>query len=109
MPPVFIVVCNNTATSRLVYEWIAGFERPGEDDEPEVKHRGHLSLFQNYDQHHQRLPRPNTQLIDSEQLESGEALDPAFRDMAGPEIAQFKRDLVERTGDAKAAEQITDE
>ena len=29
--------------------------------------------------------------------------------MAGPEIAQFKRDLVERTGDAKAAEQITDE
>ena len=54
-------------------------------------------------------PRPNTLLIDSEQLESGEALDPAFRDMAGPEIAQFKRDLVERTGDAKAAEQITDE
>ncbi|WP_205216042.1 hypothetical protein [Acidibrevibacterium fodinaquatile] len=37
-----------------------------------------------------RIPRPNTQLIDSEQLESGEALDPAFRDMAGPEIAQFK-------------------
>jgi type III restriction enzyme len=109
VPPVFIVVCNNTATSRLVYEWIAGFERPGEDDEPEVKHRGHLALFQNYDQHHQRLARPNTLLIDSEQLESGEALDPAFRDMAGPEITQFKRDLVERTGDAKAAEQITDE
>ena len=32
VPPVFIVVCNNTATSKLVYEWIAGFERnaPGE-------------------------------------------------------------------------------
>ena len=58
MPPVFIVVCNNTATSLLVYEWIAGFERPGEDDEPEVKHRGHLSLFQNYDQHHQRPHAP---------------------------------------------------
>ncbi len=24
VPPVFIVVCNNTATSKLVYEWIAG-------------------------------------------------------------------------------------
>ena len=23
-PPVFIVVCNNTATSKLVYEWISG-------------------------------------------------------------------------------------
>jgi type III restriction enzyme len=27
VPPVFIVVCQNTAISRLVYEWIAGFER----------------------------------------------------------------------------------
>ncbi len=27
MPPVFIVVCNNTAVSKLVYEWISGFER----------------------------------------------------------------------------------
>ena len=27
VPPVFIVVCNNTAISKLVYEWIAGFER----------------------------------------------------------------------------------
>jgi type III restriction enzyme len=25
VPPVFIVVCQNTAVSRLVYEWIAGF------------------------------------------------------------------------------------
>ena len=109
VPPVFIVVCNNTATSKLVYEWIAGWERPDEHGELQVKHQGHLALFRNYDQHSQRLPRPNTLLIDSEQLESGEALDPAFRDMAGPEIAQFKRDLIERTGDAHAAEKITDE
>ena len=26
-PPVFIVVCNNTATSKLVYDYIAGFAR----------------------------------------------------------------------------------
>jgi type III restriction enzyme len=28
-PPVFIVVCNNTATSKLVFDWIAGWERKG--------------------------------------------------------------------------------
>jgi type III restriction enzyme len=27
VPPVFIVVCNNTATSKLVYEYISGFTR----------------------------------------------------------------------------------
>ena len=27
LPPVFIVVCNNTSTSRLVYEWISGWQR----------------------------------------------------------------------------------
>ena len=27
VPPVFIVVCQNTAISKLVFEWIAGFER----------------------------------------------------------------------------------
>lgn len=109
VPPVFIVVCNNTSTSRLVYEWIAGFERAGEDGEPEVKHRGHLALFQNYDEHHQRLGRPNTLLIDSEQLESGEALDSTFREMAGPEIEQFKSDRRQRLGSgAKDAEEVSD-
>src|SRR5207237_5997832 len=26
-PPVFIVVCNNTSTSKLVYDWISGYEK----------------------------------------------------------------------------------
>jgi hypothetical protein len=30
-PPVFIVVCNNTATSELVYKHISGFERQHAD------------------------------------------------------------------------------
>jgi type III restriction enzyme len=98
VPPVFIVVCNNTSTSKLVYEWISGFERESEDGEKEQSHLGHLELFRNYDQYGNRLPRPNTLLIDSEQLESGDALDPAFRDMAGPEIEQFRRELVQRGG-----------
>src|SRR5262249_26468186 len=81
-PPVFIVVCNNTSTSQLVYEWIAGWDRE-EDGEKRNIHQGHLALFRNYDQYGNRLARPSTLLIDSEQLESGEALDTQFRDMAG--------------------------
>src|SRR5207248_967650 len=56
-----------------------------------------------------RLARPNTLLIDSEQLESGEALDANFHESAGPEIEQFKREMIQRSraGD-KAAENISD-
>ena len=107
VPPVFIVVCNNTATSRLVYEWIAGFERPDGESTSKVRHTGHLGLFRNYDEHFQRLGRPNTLLIDSEQLESGDALDPAFRDMAGAEIEQFKAERRQRSG-AGAEQELTD-
>ena len=91
-PPVFIVVCSNTAVSKLVYEWISGYERNNEDGEPYTAHSGHLDLFRNFDDNGQRLAKPYTLLIDSEQLESGDALDPGFRDIAGPEIEQFKRE-----------------
>jgi type III restriction enzyme len=108
VPPVFIVVCNNTATSKLVYEWISGFDRANEDGEIVNKHKGHLELFQNYDEHGNRLSRFNTLLIDSEQLESGEALKDDFRDMAKAEIEHFKKEYVARTGDQKAADNLTD-
>ncbi len=98
IPPVFIVVCNNTSTSKLIYEWISGWQRPNEDDELYLEHKGHLELFRNFDEHGNRLPRPNTLLIDSAQLESGEALDRDFRKMAAPEIEQFKRELKQRSG-----------
>ena len=109
VPPVFIVVCNNTSTSKLVYEWISGWDRKNEDDELVHRRNGHLELFRNYDEHGARLARPNTLLIDSAQIESGEALDANFRQIAGPEIEQFKRELMERTGDAQAADSITDQ
>jgi len=99
VPPVFIVVCQNTAISKLVFEWISGFERgDAEEGERAGFHPGHLELFRNYDEFGARLPRPNTLLIDSRQLESGEALDKGFRDAAGPEIEQFKRELAAREG-----------
>lgn len=101
VPPVFIVVCQNTAISKLVFEWIAGFERgDAEEGERAAFHAGHLELFRNYDEHGGRLPRPRTLLIDSRQLESGEALDKGFREAAGAEIDQFKRELAAREGAA---------
>jgi type III restriction enzyme len=109
VPPVFIVVCNNTSTSQLVYEWIAGFERPEDEGEQARFHNGHLALLRNYDEYGDRLARPNTLLIDSEQLESGDALDSNFREIAGPEIEQFKRELIERKRDAAAADGLSDQ
>ncbi len=76
-PPVFIV-CNNTSTSQLVYEWISGFERESEDGETEQSHLSHLELFRNYDQYGERLARPNTLLIDSAQIESAKRSTPIF-------------------------------
>ena len=51
--------------------------------------------------------RPGTQLIESEQLEPGEALDDNFRAIAGSEIERFRREIVERTGDQRRAEDLT--
>lgn len=97
VPPVFIVVCNNTATSKLVYEWIAGWEREI-DGEKRFIHNGHLELFRNYDNNGNPLPRMNTLLIDSQQIDSGEALDPSFRAAAEAEIDRFRREKAEREG-----------
>ena len=80
VPPVFIVVCQNTAISKLVFEWIAGFEHgEAEEGERAAFHAGHLELFRNYDDHGIRLTRPRTLLINSRQIEAGDALDKGFR------------------------------
>ena len=97
VPPCFIVVCNNTSTSKLVYDFISGFHRQN-DDGTSMLENGRLALFQNFDEHGNPLPRPNTLLIDSEQLESGEGLDDNFRNMAADEIERFRRESVERGG-----------
>jgi type III restriction enzyme len=103
VPPCFIVVCNNTSTSKLVYDYISGFLREN-DDGSMTPIAGRLALFRNFDEHGNPFPRPNTLLIDSEQLESGEALDDNFRNMASDEIERFRREIVERGG--KLAEEL---
>ena len=107
-PPCFIVVCNNVATSKLVYDYIAGFHRES-DVGGRTFHSGRLELFRNYDATGEALPRPRTLLIDSRQLESGEALDKGFRATAADEIERFRREIVERTGDRAQAEKITEQ
>lgn len=108
VPPVFIVVCNNTATSKLVYDFISGFERQNENGTTTLEN-GRLARFRNFDEDGNRLPSPRTLLIDSEQLESGEALDKDFREMEAAAIARFRREIVERTGDQRRADNITDQ
>ena len=106
-PPVLIVVCNNTATSKLLYDHIAGFERQRADGSTEF-HAGRFELFRNYDEAGSRLARPRTLLIDSEQIESGDALDTTFREAAKDEIERFRREIRQRTGSREAAESLTD-
>ena len=108
VPPCFIVVCNNTATSKLVYDYIGGFCREREDGS-RVLQNGRLALFRNFDESGNAHAPPRTLLIDSEQLESGEALDRNFRTMASDEIERFRREYVTRTGDRRRAEDFTDQ
>ena len=109
VPPCFIIVCQNTAISKLVYDFISGFHRKNEDGTTTLEN-GRLALFRNFDDTTGNpLPRPNTLLIDSEQLEAGDALDDNFRDMAADEIERFRREMIERTGDPRTAESITDQ
>jgi len=109
VPPCFIIVCQNTAISKLIYDFISGFHRQNEDGSTTLEN-GRLALFRNFDETTGNpLPRPNTLLIDSEQLEAGDALDDKFRSMASDEIERFRREIVERTGDPRAGENITDQ
>jgi type III restriction enzyme len=108
VPPCFIVVCQNTAISKLVYDYISGFHRLNEDGSSSFV-PGRLDLFSNFDEHGNALARPRSLLIDSAQLESGEALDDNFRKMASDEIDRFRREIVERTGDSRAADNLTDQ
>jgi len=108
VPPCFIVVCQNTAISKLIYDYISGFTTLNNDGSSSFEN-GRLALFRNFDEHGNPFARPNTLLIDSKQLESGEALDDNFRTMASDEIEWFRREIIERTGDLRQAENLTDQ
>jgi type III restriction enzyme len=105
-PPVFIVVCNNTNVSKLVYDWIAGWEKSLEDGSTVIV-PGALEIFSNVEDG-QWTVRPSTILIDSEQLESGEAMSRDFKKMAAREIEEFKSEYRIRFP-GRDPEKLTDE
>ena len=49
VPPCFIIVCQNTAISKLVYDFISGFQRKNEDGTTTLEN-GRLALFRNFDE-----------------------------------------------------------
>jgi type III restriction enzyme len=87
-PPVFVVVCNNTNVSQMVFDYVAGWNKPLGDG-AEVVVPGALELFRNEEDGHWS-ERPNTILVDSEQLESGDAMSADFKKIAAVEIEEFK-------------------
>ena len=100
-------MCNNTSVSKLVYDWVAGYEKPLPDDQRVVV-PGNLRIFSNSDDYGNWLSTPNTILIDSQQLESGEAMSPEFKKMAGLAIQEFKDEYKIRFP-GRDAEKLTDE
>lgn len=94
MPPVMIVVCNNTAVSELVYRWIAGYERQTASGQIKIE-KGNLEIFRNEDGVH-FYDRPNTLIIDSAQIESGEKIDDDFKKIFIKEIDDFHKDYRKR-------------
>lgn len=105
-PPVFIVVCNNTNVSKLVYDYVAGYEKTLSDGSKRLV-SGKMPIFSNVADG-AWLPRPNTILVDSEQLDSGEGMTADFKKIAAREIEQYKTELRARSP-GRDVENIADE
>ena len=105
-PPVFIVVCNNTNVSKLVFDFIGGWEK--QIGEKSVAQAGQLAIFRNDDGNGAWLHRPNTILVDSQQLESGNSMSDDFKKIASREIEEFKAEYRARFP-GRDAENLTDE
>ncbi|HEY2839301.1 MAG TPA: DEAD/DEAH box helicase family protein, partial [Pirellulales bacterium] len=105
-PPVFIVVCNNTNVSKMVFDYVAGWEKPIGD--AMFAQAGAFDVFRNDDGRGGWRHRPNTILIDSEQLESGDAMSADFKQMAAKEIEEFKAEYRARFP-GRDTDSLTDE
>jgi type III restriction enzyme len=105
-PPVFIVVCNNTSVSKLVFDYVAGWDKDlGEGGTVPVP--GALTLFSNVVDG-KWSARPNTILVDSGQLESAEAMSDDFRRVVATEIEEFRAEYRDRYPERDASA-ISDE
>ncbi|WP_037327282.1 BPTD_3080 family restriction endonuclease [Runella zeae] len=108
IPPVFIVVCNNTAVSKEVYKYLAGYEILNEQSEVTDIVTGKYELFSNFDELTKAPKRkPPTLLIDSDALENSNQINEDFKRIFAPEIARFKQEY-RNTHPEKSIEDITD-
>lgn len=105
-PPVFIAVCNNTAVSKEVYKFIAGYEYEDEAGNRFVQ-EGNFPLLNNYDEYDRLKKKAPTLLIDSEALEDAEQVNPDFKRVFAQEIETFKRDYARQYGPG-SADRISD-
>jgi len=103
--PVFIVVCNNTNVSKMVFDYISGWEK--QIDGQTIVQAGKLEAFRNDDGHGKWNNNPYSILVDSSQLESGDALTDEFKKVASKEIDDFKYAYSQRNG-GRDASGITD-
>ena len=103
--PVFIVVCNNTNVSKMVFDYISGWEK--EIEGQTIVQAGKLEAFRNDDGRGDWNKHPFTILVDSSQLESGDALSDEFKKVASKEIDEFKAEYSRRLG-GRDADAISD-
>ncbi|MDQ2844637.1 MAG: DEAD/DEAH box helicase family protein [Acidobacteriota bacterium] len=99
--PVFIVVCNNTNVSKMVFDFVSGWEKElpppeGSETPQKIVQAGKLNLFRNDDERGGWRHRPVSMLVDSVQLDSGEGMSDDFRTIAAREIDEFKSEYVRR-------------
>jgi type III restriction enzyme len=104
-PPVFIVVCNNTNVSKMVFDYIGGWEK--EIAGKTIAQAGQLPIFRNDDGNGGWSHRPNTILVDSQQLESGGVMSDDFKKIAAREIENFKAEYRDRFP-GRDADNLTD-
>jgi len=106
--PVFVVVCANVSISKLVFDYVAGWETGAKHpDGAPVVAAGALELLNNED-HGRWGDRPVSILVDSAQLESEEGMSPEFKKSAAAEIEEFKREYRIRFP-GRSVDDLTDE
>lgn len=109
-PPVFIAVCNNTAISKEVYKFLAGYELIQTDkdgNETAEITQGRYDLFSNYDEIGRLKKKAPTILIDSEALDNAGQINDDFKKSFSKEIEEFKREYAQLYGD-ETAKRLTD-
>ncbi len=75
--------------SKLVFDWLAGWDTGRQNEDGPLVAPGKLAAFSN-EEHGRWRQRPNSILVDSQQLASGEGMTAEFKAIAAAESEEFK-------------------